>query len=195
MPPAGPPRAHSSAEEHIRWSRGELRIKVVDDVVYEQVSGYLEKDIVSKITQPVDKQIGQGVKPIIFNDWWDLAGYDSDARLKLTDWIFWIRGKIVGSHILVRSKIVSMGVSIANLALGGMLTVYTDRQEFTLAYHRALRQSMKPSSTSTSSTMAAPVSTATPPVSQTSSGASSSATGSSPGSSHDEPVRPPRSIR
>ncbi|MDC3955792.1 hypothetical protein [Polyangium jinanense] len=195
MPPAVPPRAHSSAEEHIRWSRGELRIKAVDDVVYEQVSGYLEKEIVSKITQPIDKLIGQGVKPIIFNDWWDLSGYDSDARLKLTDWIFWIRGKIVGSHILVRSKIVSMGVSIANLALGGMLTVYTDRQEFTLAYHRALRQGMKPSSTSSSSTMAAPVSTATPPVSQTSSGASSSATGSSPGSSHDEPVRPPRSIR
>ncbi|MDI1478416.1 hypothetical protein [Polyangium sp. y55x31] len=200
MPPVGPPRAHSSAEEHVRWSRGELRIKVTDDVVYEHVSGYLEKEIVSKITQPIDKLIGQGAKPIIFNDWWELAGYDSDARLKLTDWIFWIRGKIVGSHILVRSKIVSMGVSIANLALGGMLTVYTDRQEFTLAYHRALRQSMKPPHTSPSSasspaSVAAPVSTATPPPSQTSAGVSSSATGSSPGASHEEPVRPPRSIR
>ncbi|MDI1445734.1 hypothetical protein [Polyangium sp. 6x1] len=193
MPPVGPPRTHSSAEDHVRWGRGELRIKVSDDVVYEQVSGYLEKEVVSKITQPIDKLIGQGAKPIIFNDWWELSGYDSDARLKLTDWIFWIRGKIVGSHILVRSKIVSMGVSIANLALGGMLTVYTDRQEFTLAYHRALRQSMKPPHTSPSSasspaSMSSPSSTATPP-------SSSSPTGSSPGTSHDEPVRPPRSIR
>jgi len=193
MPPAGPPRTHSSAEEHVRWSRGELRIKVSDDVVYEQVSGYLEKEIVGKITHPIDRLIGQGAKPIIFNDWWELSGYDSDARLKLTDWIFWIRGKIVGSHILVRSKIVSMGVSIANLALGGMLTVYTDRQEFTLAYHRALRHSMKaphtsPSSASGPASMPAPSSTATPPPSQTSAV-------SSPAASQDEPVRPPRSIR
>ena len=191
MPPAGPPRTNSSAEEHVRWGRGELRIKVSDDVVYEQVTGYLEKDIVSKITHPIDKLIGQGARPIIFNDWWELSGYDSDARLKLTDWIFWIRGKIVGSHILVRSKIVSMGVSIANLALGGMLTVYTDRQEFTLAYQRAMRQSIKspPSSASTSASgpasMPAPSSTATPPASA----------GSSPGAGHEEPPRPPRSIR
>jgi hypothetical protein len=158
-------------------------------------SGYLEKEIVSKITHPIDKLIGQGARPVIFNDWWDLSGYDSDARLKLTDWIFWIRGKIVGSHILVRSKIVSMGVSIANLALGGMLTVYTDRQEFTLAYHRALRNSIKPphaspSSSSGPASMPAPSSTATPPPSQT-----SAVSSASPSSSHDEPVRPPRSIR
>lgn len=194
MPPAGHPRASSSTEEHFRWSRGELRIKVTDDVVYEQVTGYLEKDVVGKITHPIDKLIGQGARPIIFNDWWELSGYDSDARLKLTDWIFWIRGKIVGSHILVRSKIVSMGVSIANLALGGMLTVYTDRQEFTLAYHRALRHSLKPPHASPSSTSTlAPSSSATPPPSQAA--PISSPHSSSQGASHDEPARPPRSIR
>jgi hypothetical protein len=138
-----PPRSLAGVDEHIRWSRGELRIKVNEHVVYEQVTGYLEKDYVTNITQPVDKLIHAGTKPLIFNDWWELTGYDTDARLKLTDWIFWIRGKITGSHILVRSKIVSMGVSIANLALGGMLTVYTDRQEFNLAYHRAVRGSSK----------------------------------------------------
>ena len=89
---------------------------------------------------------------------------------------------------------------LTDMVRSGMLTVYTDRQEFTLAYHRALRQSMKPPHTSPSSasspaSVAAPVSTATPPPSQTSAGVSSSATGSSPGASHEEPVRPPRSIR
>lgn len=141
MPTVPPPKS-SSGDEHVCWSRGELRIRVTDNVVYEQVTGYLEKDIVAKITAPVDRLIAVGNKPIIFNDWWELTGYDSDARLKLTDWIFWIRGKIIGSHILVRSKIVSMGVSIANLALGGMLTVYTDRAEFALAYHKAQRQNV-----------------------------------------------------
>jgi len=175
MPSAPSPKSLSGAEEHIRWSRGELRLKTGEDVAYNQITGYLEKDIVPKITQPIDRLIAQGVRPVIFNDWWELTGYDSDARLKLTDWIFWVRGKIVGSHVLVRSKIVSMGVSIANLALGGMLTVYTDRQEFTLAYHRALRKSgrVPPSG---------PVSTASP------------ASSASPASEVD-PLRPPRSIR
>lgn len=144
MPTAPPPRSLAGADEHIRWSRGELRVKTSENVVYMSLNGYLDKDYVTNITQPVDKLILAGMKPLIFNDWWEMTGYDTDARLKLTDWIFWIRGKIVGSHILVRSKIVSMGVSIANLALGGMLTVYTDRQEFSLAYHRAVRQSLKP---------------------------------------------------
>lgn len=144
MTTSPPSRSGQSVDDHVVWSRGELRIRVTDNVVYEQVSGYLEKDIVTKITAPIDRLIANGAKPVIFNDWWELSGYDSDARLKLTDWIFWIRGKIVGSHILVRSKIVSMGVSIANLALGGMLTVYTDRADFTLAYHKAMRQSVRP---------------------------------------------------
>jgi hypothetical protein len=151
MPTAPPPRSLAGADEHIRWSRGELRVKTSENVVYMQLNGYLDKDYVTNITQPVDKLILAGMKPLIFNDWWEMTGYDTDARLKLTDWIFWIRGKIVGSHILVRSKIVSMGVSIANLALGGMLTVYTDRQEFSLAYHRAVRQSLKPPSSESDS--------------------------------------------
>jgi len=167
MPIQAPPKSSGSVDDHVSWPRGELRIKVNDNVVYEQVTGYLEKDIVAKITAPIDRLIAVGNKPVIFNDWWELTGYDSDARLKLTDWIFWIRGKIIGSHILVRSKIVSMGVSIANLALGGMLTVYTDRSEFTLAYHKAMRHSAS----------------VRPPPSPP----------SSPGESND--ARPPRSLR
>ena len=36
-------------------------------------------------------------------------------------------------HILVGSKIVSMGVSVANLALGGSLVGYTNRTAFEAA--------------------------------------------------------------
>ncbi len=166
---------------------------MTEEVVYEQVTGYLEKEIVAKITHPVDRLIGQGARPIIFNDWWELSGYDSDARLKLTDWIFWIRGKIVGSHILVRSKIVSMGVSIANLALGGMLTVYTDRQEFTLAYHRAMRQSIRPAPPSGH---ASPASSSSIASVGPASSAPASSHGSSPGATPEgDPSRPPRSLR
>jgi hypothetical protein len=146
-----PPRGLAGADEHIRWCRGDLRVRTAENVVFMQLNGYLDKEYVTNITQPVDKLIVAGVKPLIFNDWWEMTGYDTDARLKLTDWIFWMRGKIQGSHILVRSKIVSMGVSIANLALGGMLTVYTDRQEFALAYRRAVRSCVKPPSSESDS--------------------------------------------
>jgi hypothetical protein len=191
MPTIPPPKSYSGPEEHLRWGRGELRIRVTEEVVYEQVTGYLESGVVAKITQPIDRLIATGSKPIIFNDWWDLTGYDTDARLKLTDWIFWIRGKIVGSHILVRSKIVSMGVSIANLALGGMLTVYTDRGEFALAYHRAMRQSLRPAPPSERF----PPSDRGVPSSQPVSSIRPSSERSPERSPERETQRPPRTIR
>jgi len=138
MSPTTSPKG-GPGEELIRWSRGELRIRVHDDVVFEHVTGYFEKEIVAKYTAPIDRLIASGVRPTLFIDASEMTGYDSDTRLKLTDWTFWIRDKISGCHILVRSKIVSMGVSIANLALGGLLKVSTDRGEFSLAYSRALR--------------------------------------------------------
>jgi len=127
----------SDGDIFVRWDRGEMTIEVSGDVIFHRISGYLEKSLVPRIKEPTERLIACGLRPRIFNDWWDMSGYDAEARNKLTEWTLRIRHNIASDHILVRSKIVSMGVSLANVALGGLLTVYTDRTEFAQARRRA----------------------------------------------------------
>jgi hypothetical protein len=65
-----------------------------------------------------------------FGDFWDLHTYDSAFRVDQAKWVDKHRAQFEGSQILVRSKLVAMGVSVANLALGGKIKVYSQRAEF-----------------------------------------------------------------
>lgn len=59
-----------------------------------------------------------------------MTGYDSDARQALTAWTDRQRPHLRGIHILVHSKIVAMGIAVANLATGGITVTYASRTEF-----------------------------------------------------------------
>ena len=63
-------------------------------------------------------------------DVWDLTGYDSDFRIELTKWGTKNRSTIDAIHATTRSKMVNMGLSVANLAMGGILTPYGNRADF-----------------------------------------------------------------
>ena len=67
---------------------------------------------------------------VLFDDLEEMHSYESEVRLRLTRWIAINRSRIEAVHILMRSKIASMGVTLANLALGGFIRSYTRRDEF-----------------------------------------------------------------
>lgn len=79
-------------------------------------------------------------KLAIFDDLEDLRGYDSEVRTRLTAWSRENRPKIVAFHILFRSKLVAMGVSLANLAIGGVIVAHTRRAAFEHALTLELRR-------------------------------------------------------
>jgi hypothetical protein len=74
-----------------------------------------------------------------FHDLEAMVNYDAEARVALTRWTLSRRRRPVALHFLIRSKIVSIGLEIANAALGGGLTAHRDRASFEAAYEAAAR--------------------------------------------------------
>jgi hypothetical protein len=75
----------------------------------------------------------------LFDDLELVRGYHSDVRANLTKWSRKHRAEIMGFHILTGSKIVMMGVALANLALGGHIQAHTARPSFELALQQAIK--------------------------------------------------------
>lgn len=84
--------------------------------------------------------LAEAGKIAVFYDFGDMPGYDSGLRVSWTQWLKAHLGSIVRIHIVVRSKIVAMGVSVANLALGGVIQTHTQRAG---AFERALEDSTR----------------------------------------------------
>jgi hypothetical protein len=66
----------------------------------------------------------------IFFDMGKMVNYDSALRTRLTSHFLEHRPKIASLHVFTRSRIVSMGVSVANLALGNLITSHSDVGRF-----------------------------------------------------------------
>ncbi len=75
----------------------------------------------------------------IFHNWAEMTGYESAAREQLTRWT--MRHKHdTRPHLLLRSPLVSMGVSVANLALGNILIVHSTLESLQAAMQMALSE-------------------------------------------------------
>jgi hypothetical protein len=66
----------------------------------------------------------------IFFDAEAMSSYDSELRTGLTAAFLEERAKIAELHVLSASKLTAMGVSVANLALGGIITSHHERAPF-----------------------------------------------------------------
>lgn len=66
----------------------------------------------------------------LYIDFWEMQTYDSGLRVGMTGWATKHRDCVDGVHVVTRSKLVSMGVSVANLAMGGIFTTHVQRAEF-----------------------------------------------------------------
>lgn len=62
-------------------------------------------------------------------DFWEMDSYDSKLRVLMQEWAS-KRTKEVEVFVLAKSKLVVMGVSVANLAVGGIIKAYSRREDF-----------------------------------------------------------------
>jgi hypothetical protein len=66
---------------------------------------------------------------VVLIDFWDMPTYDSGMRVQMTGWALKHRSDTT-YFVTTRSKIVLMGLAVANLALDGILNVKEKRADF-----------------------------------------------------------------
>ena len=73
----------------------------------------------------------------VYWDLWDMVWYDSDVRAKATSSLVESLARVPEIHATAQSKIVLMGVSVANIAVGGRVQSHPTREAFYAALARA----------------------------------------------------------
>ena len=112
-------------------TKGSLEIwQPAPGVVFQRCKGHATVGFSETITQRLDVLLSKGIRPVVFDDWEGLTSYDSGARIHLTAWTAENASKLRGIHMLFRSKLVAMGVTVANLTLKGGMATYASRPEF-----------------------------------------------------------------
>jgi hypothetical protein len=102
-------------------------------VILETVSGHAHALFAPLVLKRFNAALTATGRTTQLCDFWGITSYDSDFRLEHTRWGQRHRPMIDAIHILTQSKLVAMGVSVANLAMGGMFTSYTKRNDFNIA--------------------------------------------------------------
>lgn len=73
----------------------------------------------------------------IFHDWQDMALYTTEARTELTKLGLRLMLRLSSLNVLFSSNVVEMGVTMANITLGG-IRMFTQREEFERALRKAV---------------------------------------------------------
>jgi hypothetical protein len=88
-------------------------------------------------TRAILEEIGEGF--IGFYDWSQVTGYSSGGRTDATQHLLELRKRFKSAVFLTSSTMVSMGVNVANMALGGFLYGTTNRIDFEARLAEACR--------------------------------------------------------
>lgn len=120
-------------------SRGRLSLWTLDHgFLVFQVVAHGDRAFVSPIIAGLRRSLRHGAAVQIFVDVERMTSYDTELRTEVTAAMAPERKHIGCLHILVRSKIVAMGVSVANLTLGGIMTIHGEPGPFQHALQTGL---------------------------------------------------------
>lgn len=125
-----------------RAARGSLGIWAPSPgVLLVQLNGYGEVGYAAHIIDAIDRAVESRSRIKMFYDMEGMSNYDSALRTKLTARFLQCRKETDELVVLAKSRLVSMGVTVANLALGGLIKIHQDRASFTSAFESELRKS------------------------------------------------------
>lgn len=134
-----------------RGAEGSLALyEPAQGVFYLRVDGYYAKRMYDEGFAPaIARAIDRGATIRLFADWWDMTSYDSAVRSASTEWSLAHRAQVAHTGLLVRSRVVAMGVNTAAmlLALSGIsLEVHATTGPFERSLEAAIRgvRSMRP---------------------------------------------------
>ncbi len=115
-----------------RTQRGEAHVlRSAPGIVLITFRGFLDTAFHTPVTAEITTALEQTTAPIeIFIDADGLAGYTPEFRTSFTKYFGAQRKRMSHVVVLFSSQIVAMGVTVANLFLGGLLKPLSSRQKF-----------------------------------------------------------------
>jgi hypothetical protein len=138
MRPSGDPAPIRHGGLAHETSRGRLALWTLDQGVFVfQIVEHGDKSFVAPVVAAFERSLRHGASQM-FVDVELMTSYDTELRTEVTAAMGRERRRIGCLHILVRSKIVAMGVSVANLALGGIMTIHGSAPPFQQALQAGL---------------------------------------------------------
>ena len=100
--------------------------------------GHIDDDVARGLIRAGQQAIAEGLRPIGFVHGADVSGYPPEHRRVMTAWIERTLPHLEGMHVLARSPLHAMGISVANLVLRGSIRAYADRVKWETALREAL---------------------------------------------------------
>ena len=135
--------AHAGDVQSLEGKKGRIWVWSIAPSVYaSEVKGHLDVAMAHLIIDAAEPLYQRGFVHG-FHDWFGMTGYDSQSRIDLTNWVLGHRAQS-RLFIGVRSKLVAMGVSVANLALGNLIETHSSSASLEAALARLLRQRAAP---------------------------------------------------
>lgn len=104
-------------------------------VLLTRAEGHLSVDAVQCLMDAFDEVRSLHHPVVSFHDWYGVSSYDSEARARYTTWARTHRSVVEAVHILVVSRLVVITLTVANLALGGYMKLYSRREPWQGALH------------------------------------------------------------
>jgi len=108
-------------------------------LLHTVLHGRVTVDVARRILEAGNLIMANGEQLCAFHDWEAVQSYEPEVRAILTDWGVERRAQIDRVHILLRSGLTRMGVSLAAMVLGRMLKPYRARDAFEAAMAEAIR--------------------------------------------------------
>jgi hypothetical protein len=116
--------------------RGSVAIRWKREVLTARITGHGDRLLIPHIVARMETVVRQAERIRALYDVWDMASYDSELRTELTRWFLEHRSHLDAIEVVARSKIVLMGISVANLALGGIVRTYDSHESFQVELRR-----------------------------------------------------------
>lgn len=117
--------------------------EVVPQIFVSRVTGHMQLGHAEAWLRIGNRILASGRPVAGFHDWFGMTSYDSATRAMLTDWSLANLASFHCVHIAIDSKLVRMGVTVANLALGGIMATHADSASLAAAYEACVRDFRK----------------------------------------------------
>lgn len=114
--------------------------KLTPSVYVTEMQGLMTQPMSQLIIKQTEPLYAGGGKVLGFHNWFGMENYDSVCRVELTSWVLSHRAQS-GLHIGVRSRMVAMGVAVANLALGSLIYIHNEPRALEEALSAQLKKS------------------------------------------------------
>jgi hypothetical protein len=95
-----------------------------------RLSEHGDAELAAPIIEAIDEALRRARRVSVFFEAEKLRTYDSALRTELTRRLRRDLDRFEGIHVLVASRMIAMGVSVASLALDGKLTSHAERDAF-----------------------------------------------------------------